>query len=334
MCGDDYLTVGKDLEEALRTQRIMESTLTDNGFILSESKRVGPVQAATFKGVLLNSVDMTQCVNPAAAELFKNSLAIYISIIENGQDLSWDVTRHVCGVLENWAQLCQEGRDRAASVWQYLKYGPDLWPACRHRLLEDLRWWLMKAELFAVGDAEGCFPLINGSTLADDPDAIMVSVTDYSGPDGIGGISGRLNDRNPRFFSIQHDDPLHGMSSFDGELSAFLQELRRDLNEMSSPDPRGVSSTTPVLVHLWVTDNEGAAYAINSGRCSEDSGRALMRQIFSIAAGLRRTLVAVWIPREENHVSDKLSHYAALLGVGRIEGVFSDLPDSITGPGA
>ena len=329
---DDYLTVGRDIEEALRNQRIMESTLTDNGFILSEPKRVGPVQQAVFTGVLLDSVNMTQSVNPAAADLFKNSLLVYIEIIEQGGELSVDVTRHMCGVLENWAQLCQEGRDRASSCWQYLCHGPALWPACRLHLLDDLRWWLEKAELWATGDADGCYPLITGAYLSEHPDAIRTSVTDFSGIHGLGGVTGSLTDSNPRYFSICQDDSMRGVSSFDGELMALRHVLREEEALSLKASAAGVQpSSVPVLVELWVTDSASAAFSINSGRCKEESGRVLLREIFSIAARLRRTLVALWIPREENSTSDKLSHYAHLLGVSQIQGHVADLPSCVTG---
>ena len=329
---DDYLTVGRDIEEALRNQRIMESTLTDNGFILSEPKRVGPVQQAVFTGVLLDSVNMTQSVNPAAADLFKNSLLVYIEIIEQGGELSVDVTRHMCGVLENWAQLCQEGRDRASSCWQYLCHGPALWPACRLHLLDDLRWWLEKAELWATGDADGCYPLITGAYLSEHPDAVRTSVTDFSGIHGLGGVTGSLTDSNPRYFSICQDDSMRGVSSFDGELMALRHVLREEEALSLKASAAGVQpSSVPVLVELWVTDSASAAFSINSGRCKEESGRVLLREIFSIAARLRRTLVALWIPREENSTSDKLSHYAHLLGVSQIQGHVADLPSCVTG---
>lgn len=326
---DDYLTTGRDIEEALRNQRIMESTLTNNGFILSESKRVGPVQQAVFIGVKLDSVNMTQSVNPASADLFKNSLEVYIEILEQGGELTGDVTRHMCGVLENWAQMCQEGRDRAYSSWQYLCYGPDLWPACRVRLLDDLRWWSAQATLWAAGDAAGCYPLVTGEYLSKHPEAVHVSVTDFSGTDGIGGISGLLSNPNPEYFSVSQDESMRGVSSFDGELMALRHVLLEE--EARSLDPTREQPSVPVIVELWLTDNRGAAESINGGRCREESGRALLRDIFAIAARLRRTLLAVWQPRESNTDADKLSHYAALLGVSQTQGYLSDLPSWVTG---
>ena len=321
---DDFLTIGKDIDEALHNQHIMESTLTNNGFMLSEAKRVGPVQQAVFIGVRLDSVNMTQSVNPASADLFKNSLEVYIEILEQGGALSRDVTRHLCGVLENWAQLCQEGRDRSSLCWQYLCHGSNLWPACRLHLLEDLRWWLEKAALWATGDADGCYPLVTGAYLAEHPESVHVSVTDFSGTDGIGGITGLLTASNPEYFSENQDDSTRGVSSFVGELTALLRVLQEE--EAKSLDLTRAQPSVPVLVEVWLTDSASAASSVNSGRCSDESGRVLLHEIFAIAARLRRTLLAIWIPREFNTDADNLSHYAALLGVSQTQGHLSDLP--------
>ena len=80
---------------------------------------------------------------------------------------------------------------------------------------------------------------------------------------------------------------------------------------------------------MWLTDNEGAAYAVNSGHCTDDAGHEVLEEIFELANTLRRTLLAIWIPRESNTITDELSHYASRLGVNEVEGRFSDLPDYI-----
>ena len=268
---DDFLTIGKDIDEALHNQHIMESTLTNNGFMLSEAKRVGPVQQAVFIGVRLDSVNMTQSVNPASADLFKNSLEVYIEILEQGGELSRDVTRHLCGVLENWAQLCQEGRDRSSLCWQYLCHGSNLWPACRLHLLEALRWWLEKAALWVTGDADGCYPLVTGAYLAEHPESVHVSVTDFSGTDGIGGITGLLTASNPEYFSENQDDSTRGVSSFVGELTALLRVLQEE--EAKSLDLTRSQPSVPVLVEVWLTDSASAASSVNSGRCSDENRR-------------------------------------------------------------
>ena len=84
-----------------------------------------------------------------------------------------------------------------------------------------------------------------------------------------------------------------------------------------------------------MTDSESAAFAVNSGHCTDDIGHGVLEEIFDIADTLRRSLLAIWVPREVNRISDHLSHFASLLHVREVEGRFSDLPDHIgRGPGS
>ena len=56
--------------------------------------------------------------------------------------------------------------------------------------MADLNWWKAKLDLWSSGSSEGCYPIVNTSTLSDNPDAIEFLVSDFSGPDGFGGLSG------------------------------------------------------------------------------------------------------------------------------------------------
>ena len=142
-------------------------------------------------------------------------------------------------------------------------------------------------------------------------------------------MHGLLTDTNPEYFSLSNTP---SDSSFAGELSAFLYVLQRDLLLAQSSPPS--SPSDEVRFVIWASDNEGACHAVNSGRThSEGEAEAVLRQIFSIAATLNRSLLAVWIPRLVNTISDGLSHYAASLGVNEISGRFSQLPSHITGTG-
>ena len=157
-------------------------------------------------------------------------------------------------------------------------------------------------------------------------------VSDYSGSDvcgGFGGLSGTLLSTNPRYFALQHSLPQERVSSFVGELRVLRHQLRQDLDEMSAVGPSGAKSTPSRLLLVWVTDNESAAFAVNSGHCADDAGHVVLEEIFDLANTLRCVLLAVWIPRESNTITDRLSHYASWLGVSEIGGSFSELPDYV-----
>ena len=63
-----------------------------------------------------------------------------------------------------------------------------------------------------TGDSTPCqFPILNTATLLLDPLALLVGVTDYSGPDGIGGYWGRLDDVDPEVFTrawLEREGPI------------------------------------------------------------------------------------------------------------------------------
>ncbi len=145
--------------------------------------------------------------------------------------------RHVCGKLENYSELVQEGRLRVGSAWRYLRHGPDLWPHCRLRLISDLGYWIDKLSIWQQGMAEGQFSIVDGATLAANPAAIKATVTDFSGIDGVGGVSGLLTDPNPRYFSRQLDGhALAAHSSFTGELTGSRLAPRHDTAQLRLSD--------------------------------------------------------------------------------------------------
>ena len=334
---DDFMAKGDSLEEALYLQSIMENTLKSCGIRLEESKRVNPTREIVFMGIKYNSETMSTSVNPSSAELCAASLEVIINTLEGGGELSDSVAHHMCGKLTDYSKVCQQGKTKIHAAWRYLKYGADLWPSVRVKLIADLKWWIAKLTLWSTGASDGCYPIVNCSTLVDNPTRIGFLISDYSGTDGFGGLSGSLDTIDPRFFALQHPDSRVKESSFVGELKVLLHELTHDLNEITSSMPSGVTPPPPLpcLLLVWVTDNEAAAYAVNSGHCTDDVGHGILEDIFHIANTLRRSLLAIWVPREENSITDNLSHFASLLNVREIEGRFSDLPAHISdGPGS
>ena len=329
---DDFLIASSTLPEAVAHQQMMEHTLTSIGISLEDDKRVDPTQCIVFMGKQYDSVAMSTSVSPPSAALFVAVLAVFIDILVSGGDLSVNIIRHLCGKLIDYASVCQQGKSKIHAAWRYLKFGPDLWPSVRAKMIEDLMWWETKLILWSTGSSDGCYPIVNTSTLLDNLDSVGILVSDYSGSDvcgGFGGLSGTLLSTNPRYFALQHSLPQERVSSFVGELRVLRHQLRQDLDEMSAVGLSGAKSTPSRLLLVWVTDNESAAFAVNSGRCTDDAGHVVLEEIFDLANTLRCVLLAVWIPRESNTITDRLSHYASWLGVSEIGGRFSELPDYV-----
>jgi hypothetical protein len=217
-----------------------------------------------------------------------------------------------------------------------MKHLHDTWPVVRAKFIEDLKWWRIKLNFWKEGGSGCCYPVLNKSTL-DRPGAISLLVSDWSGPDGFGGLSGDLHDPDPRVFSNRHPELHVKDSSFVGELKVLLHDLKHDLELAASSHPSGNASPPPLppILKLFVTDNEAAAFALNKGTCFDDIGNAVLEEIFELANTLRLPLLAVFLPREYNTIADDLSHFAHLMNVTKFEGRFSDLPAHITmGPGS
>jgi hypothetical protein len=250
--------------------------------------------------------------------LFLSSLQVYAAALRRDAHIPFPIWRHVCGKLLDFSKVAQEAHDRLTYCWAYLEYGSTLSASGMSLLLEDLDWWIAKLALWAAGDLAGCeYPIVTRHSLLNTPGAISVLVSDASGIDGFGGIVGDLYDPDPRVFSVLWPADALPSSSYVGELAALRYDLEQRLlaRQMSSVSP----APAPLLL-LWVTDNQGAAQSINSGRTHTLEGRLIMHDIFRLAGLLKLTLVALWHSREFNTFADYLSHLAALMNQSRVDG--------------
>ena len=64
---------------------------------------------------------------------------------------------------------------------------------------------------------------------------------------------------------------------------------------------------------MWVSDSQSAVVGVNKGTCRPDDGLAVLALILERCNLRGIVLLAFWIPRELNRVSDYLSHLPTLL---------------------
>ena len=76
---------------------------------------------------------------------------------------------------------------------------------------------------------------------------------------------------------------------------------------------------------MWLTDNEGAAWTVNKGRCADDQSAAVLTSILQICDQRRLQIIALWVPREENEFADYLSHLAFYSDRDVVKGKVSDI---------
>ena len=329
---DDFIWVAESPAACEEARAVVEGGFEAKGFVIAAGKRQGPSQIVNYTGFSINSVSMTVSVIPDKAAGFLLVLDSAIETLRAGGNVSHSDWQHICGKLEDYAQVSQLGKSYVAWAWSYLNYGPTLSEYGRTKLLSDLQWWHEQLSSWAGGTESGCeYPILNGKVLAANPDRINVIVTDMSGPDGTGAYYGPLHDLNPEFFSASWPDGGRPSNSFVGELLALKQTLVRQVDALRAS---GVGRPPPPSLLISVMDSLGAVQSVNSGRCADVVGRGILRDIYVLCAELRATVLGLWHYREENTLADMLTHLSSSLHRAEVRGRLSDLPGCLFSHGS
>lgn len=140
-----------------------------------------------------------------------------------------------------------------------------------------------------------------------------------SGPDGIGYLTYTV--KNPEieleFFSEIWKEGYSPSSSMLGELLALNKYI----------ESRGKNLRNCILV--WVSDSMSSVWAILKGRCREPEPFQILCNILEQCDMFRVLLLALWVPREYNELSDFLSHLSFNLSRQNISGSGAQLEDII-----
>ena len=307
---DDFGVVGRTRALATSRLQVLCEVIRSLGLAVSPDKtQLG--QQVKFIGFWIDTVRMVLCFDKVSAAAFAEVLRQGLWCLATGQ--RWDhlFVLHVAGKLQHFAGVVQAGRLHLAPLWAYARQRGRLSDAGLSRLMDDLAWWEERLRRWARGELGGGeFPILNAATLLADPLALLIAVTDYSGPDGVGGYFGRLYDSDPEVFSRQWEPGECPNSSLAGELFGLLYLLRT----LAARSPQPVCK-----VILWVTDNMGAAFVVNAGRCADDhDGLVFLRLIFEVLEGLGWFVVALWHPRTSNTLADFYSHLSRSLDVATV----------------
>jgi hypothetical protein len=305
---DDFGMVGDTYDVGWARLQLLQSTIRSLGLSISEDKNQF-AQKVKFIGFWVDAVKMVISFDTISTAAFAQVIHQGLEMISAGAIWDNDFARHLAGKLNHFASVVQAGRMRLDTVWAYVSTRGGLSPNGLSRLQNDLRWWEHHLLAWAEGGVTaGQFPIINTATLLLDPLALLIGVTDYSGPDGVGGYWGRLEDVDPEVFThawLAWEGPVR--SSLVGELYALWHLL----GLLSKRQPPPVAK-----LFIWVTDNLGAAFCVNAGRCSDEhDGRVLLMLIFELLMGLGWYIIAIWHPRTSNCLADFYSHLSRYLGV-------------------
>lgn len=315
---DDFATVGAaGTQEAQCRIGAMEWVLKECGFSFNSKRRFG--QQEVLLGIRIDTVAMTLSFDPVQCAGMTTLLTRIRSQVVKHSMEEFYLTRHICGKLNWFSEVVQSGRCHTRSWWIYLKYNTKLEPHLREELIQDTDWWIALLQAWEEGRESVSYPIWSGPSLIDE-DRIYLVRSDASGTDGYGYYHGRLSERNPEYCSEAWHTGRADSNSHLDEITALHQFLCRNAGDCAR------------MLLVWITDSESAAHSLNSGRASKAEGQQLIRAILENCDSHRITILALWLPREENVVADYLSHFATYLCRDRADGRLTDLWRGVLAP--
>ena len=304
---DDWLTRGDTREEAKGNLIGIKSIIGSVGHTFADDKE-DIAQCIIYLGVKFDTVRMRMSFDAVQAKAFRIHLEECLASLDKGLQLDSTMVRSVAGKLGWYSEVLQSGRLHLRSWWNYFRFGKNLKPYLRHRLLKDTRWWISILAIWELGELNEIeYPIISANELLCNNKAVYVIQSDASGIHGYGYFEGYLQEDNPTFVARRwenennvkpHDEdwynPMRFTTSHDSELKVLDYFL-----------------TTTILRNvmlIWVTDCLAAVWTVNKGRCYEELGLITLASILEKCDDHKIVLVALWVPRESNEYADYLSH--------------------------
>jgi hypothetical protein len=308
---DDWLSMGATADEAQENMHRIKELLGRAGVLFGDDKD-GIGQQLVFLGIKINTVTMRMSFDALQAKAVRIQLDDYLKVLESNKQVDATSIRSMAGKLGWYSEVLQSGRIHLRSWWAYHRYGKDLTPTLRDRLIKDSKWWrevVLRWEEDTLAEIE--YPILSASELLADPEAIYVVQSDASGDDGFGYFHGYLGVEEAAFVAKAwreeaeiregwYNDPLTFTHSHDSELKALDDFVRN-------------TAVREKLV-VWVSDCLSAVWSVNKGRCKEALGWITLTSILHACDEKKLLLVALWVPRESNTCADYLSHLCAYLG--------------------
>lgn len=304
---DDYLVSGMSKEEVKGKLALVTAMFVLVGFTLAvEKEEIG--QRISFLGVVIDTQRMMLSFEAVVARSMLLQLIEYATLIEQGSDMDETAIRSVAGKLQWYSEVLQSGKVHIRSWWLYLKYRKKLSHRLRYKLIMDTKWWIGILQVWAAGqNNEIEYPIVSAAELKSDPRTVVIVTSDASGTDGFGYMYGHMEDMDPSFYSRQWGGEYEFKSSHTGELQALRHYIKYRHRKGSK-------------VLVWITDCLSAMWTVNKGRCREESGLIILEEIFDLCDQNKVQLVALWVPREDNILSDFLSHLSVTLNRNEYEG--------------
>ena len=279
-----------------------------------EKTKVG--QRIVWLGILLDTVKMTIGIEAVQARGFLLQLKEYTKLIVDLRYLDIGLLRHLAGKLNWYAEVVQSGRLHIHGLWDYISSHPTISSSTYDRVIKDLKWWETKLESWGDdAEAGGEYPILNGQELLSNPGWIEILQSDASGTDGFGYIWSTLGEvkESYNWYASQWGADMP-TQSHEAELRALHHFIKQ--------------RTHSSKLIVWVSDSESACWTINKGHCKDPKAYALLEELFQECERIAVQVIALWVPREQNQLTDYLSHFAMLMDRVEIEGSSNEFASS------
>jgi hypothetical protein len=323
---DDWLSVGSSAEEASANMARIKILLGGAGILFGDDKD-GMGQSLVFLGLQLNTVRMTMSFDALQAKAVRIQLEEYLVILNSGRQIDATSVRSVAGKLGWYSEVLQSGRIHLRTWWAYYRFGRDLNPTLRKRLIADTEWWkgvVTKWENDTFAEIE--YPILSASELLQNPTSIYVVQSDASGIDGFGYFHGYLGVSEAEFVSKSWSKQPDDSSAPEGWYNDPLRFTQSHDSEMKALDDFVRTTNIRQTMLIWVSDCLSAVWSVNKGRCKEAFGWITLTSILEQCDNKKLLLVALWVPREDNEYADYLSHLSAYLGRSEVKGFTQAYP--------
>jgi hypothetical protein len=305
---DDYF-LARRLESAAKGDMDMISNILEDCGVEMEKSKFGLGQQLTFLGLLIDTISMTIRIEPVHAAAFSAQLSEYRHMLISGASLPLETIRSTSGKLNWFSEVIQSGRLHIKHLWDCVN-GRKLTKSHVGSLLRDFDWWIDKLNFWASGDTcGGQFPIVSSYELESNPGCIQLCQSDASGTDGYGYISSTLDSVDYNWTSKRWSGDENGLPghSHEAEIRALYNFI---LDE----------NHTHIKLIIWITDSESGCGSINKGNCKDPKAYPYLVMIYDLCDKLNIQLLALWVPREVNRLTDYLSHLAFISCRDSIQG--------------
>ena len=200
--------------------------------------------------------------------------------------------RHIAGKLNWFSEIIQSGRLHVRSTWDLISSYPECSSANKSQILFDFEWWIDKLDQWLRDDPSGNeHAILNGSEVIANPSWISICQSDASGTDGFGYVYSTLEKSETYQWYSARWGPDRPLQSHEAELRALHHFVLKE------------NHSSRKLI-IWIMDNELVAWTVNRGHCADPRALPLLREIYSSCDLFCLQIIALWVPREHNNLTD------------------------------